>query len=131
MISTVEEGVLFAKDIGTISSWRVIPWWYLLSNANIGKSLSIINFFDHVWNYFSFSHTHTYIYIYIYFRFEVCYICRNGNKSTNLLARHAQGVEHYFTGEAFGHKPNPYFTWTEVHLYFLEHALSNDVFSFY
>ena len=29
MISTVEEGVLFAKDVGTISSWRVIPWWYL------------------------------------------------------------------------------------------------------
>ena len=90
MISTVEEGVLFAKDIGTISSWRVIPWWYLLSNANIGKSLSIINFFYYVWNYFSFTHTHTYIYIYIYIRSEVCYICRNGNKSTHLLAKHAR-----------------------------------------
>ena len=63
-------------------------------------------------------HTHTHIYI----RFEVCYICRNGNKSIHLLARYAQGVEHYFTEEAFGHKPNPYF---------LEYALSNNVFSFY
>lgn len=51
----------------------------------------------------SLSHTHTHIYI----RFEVCYICRNGNKSIHLLARYAQGVEHYFTEEAFGHKPNP------------------------
>ena len=51
----------------------------------------------------SLSHTHAHIYI----RFEVCYICRNGNKSIHLLARYAQGVEHYFTEEAFGHKPNP------------------------
>ena len=79
----------------------MIDWRYLLSNANSGKSLSIINFFYYVWNYFSFTHTH------IYIRFEVCYICRNGNKSIHLLARYAQGVEHYFTEEAFGHKPNP------------------------
>ena len=76
-------------------------------------------------------HTHTHTHIYIYIRFEVCYICRNGNKSIHLLARYAQGVENYFTEEAFGHKPNPYFTWIEVRPYFLEDALSNDVFSFY
>ena len=93
----------------------------ILGNLSLSSISSIM------YGIISLSHTH----IYIYFRFEVCYICRNGNKSTNLLARHAQGVEHYFTGEAFGHKPNPYFTWIEVHLYFLEHALSNDVFSFY
>ena len=79
----------------------------------------------------SLSHTHTHTHIYIYIRFEVCYICRNGNKSIHLLARYAQGVENYFTEEAFGHKPNPYFTWIEVRPYFLEDALSNDVFSFY
>ena len=48
-----------------------------------------------------------------------------------MLARYAEGVEHYFMEEAFGHKPNPYFTWIEVSPYFLEDALSNDVFSFY
>ena len=55
--------------------------------------------------------------LYAFHYFRVSRVCTNGNYVAYLLTKHAQSIEYYVT-------------WIEENLYFLEHALSNDVISF-
>ena len=52
-----------------------------------------------------------------FWKFEISYTYKDGNHPTHLLAKHAQGIEHYVI-------------WIEESLYSLEYTLSNDVISF-
>ena len=103
-----EEGVLFAKDIG-IHEVILVGDSLVVSNGILGISLSPSSIASIVYEIVSLSHT--------FHKFEVSHVSRNGFRLVHLLAKHAQGVEHYVT-------------WIEEIPCFLEHTLSNNVFSF-